>query len=344
MATLGKPLPSCGSRPKVSIITPAYNAGAFLRETLASASRQTFGDYEHFVVDDGSTDDTVAIAEAYAAADPRVRVIRQRNLGSAAARNAAIARATGEYFALLDADDLWMPDFLAVQLAILAANPVVDIVSANAINFGGPFDGRPLRPASVTCTPLSLLTMIEIEDSVCITSVFRRRVVDRIGTFDPAVRANEDYDFWLRAAAAGCPVLFNARPCAFYRRHPGGKSANEQRALRGIIGVLRKHRATPGVGPLELAAIGRQVAHFERRSLMVAARVALTGRDLKTSRRFFRKLARRDAHDGLRLVAEVGRWMPRLVLWGYKAKTAVLKCRRHLGFESRDPAGRNAVV
>jgi GT2 family glycosyltransferase len=344
LATLGNPLPSCGSRPKVSIITPAYNAGAFLRPMLVSASRQTFGDFEHLVVDDGSSDETAAIAEEFAAADPRVRVIRQRNLGASAARNAAIACAAGDYFALLDADDVWMPEFLAVQLEILAANPDVDIVSANAINLGGPFDGRPLRPSSATCTPLSLLKIIEIEDAVCITSIFRRRVVDRIGAFAPAIRANEDYDFWLRAAAAGCPLLFNARPCAFYRRHPGGKSTNEPRALRGIISVLRRNRTLPGVGPREAAAIDRQIARFERRLLVVSAKVALTERDMETSRRFFRRLARRDAHDTLQFVAEVGRRLPRLVLWGYKARTVFRRCCRHFGLQSRDAARRNAVV
>jgi len=344
LATLGNPLPSCGTRPKVSIITPAFNARAFLRPMLMSASRQTFGDFEHLVVDDGSSDETAAIAEEFAATDPRVRVIRQRNLGASVARNAAIECAAGDYFALLDADDVWMPDFLAVQLAILAAHPEVDIVSANAINLGGPFDGRPLRPSTAACTQLSLLRMIEIEDSVCITSMFRRRVVDRIGAFDPAIRANEDYDFWLRAAAAGCQLLFNGRPCAFYRRHPGGKSTNEPRALRGIISVLRRSRALPGVGPREAAAIDRQIARFERRLLMVSARVALTQRDMKTSRRFFRKIAKRDTHDTLQFVAEVGRRLPRLVLWGYKARTVFRRCCRHFGLEPRDGARENAVV
>jgi glycosyltransferase involved in cell wall biosynthesis len=341
---MGNPLPSCGRRPTVTIITPAYNARAFLRETIASANRQTFVNFEHLVVDDGSTDDTAKIAEDCAAADQRVRVIKQRNAGAAAARNAAIACAAGDYFALLDADDLWMPDFLAAQLAILAANPDVDIVSANAINLGGPFDGQPLKPASATCTRLSLLDMIEIEDSVCITSVFRRRIVDRIGGFDPAIIANEDYDFWLRAAAGGCQVLFNARPCAFYRRHPGGKSANEQGALRGIVGVLRKARALPGVGAREAQAIDRQIARFERRLLIVGARVALNERDLERSRGFFRQLAQRDANDAFQLIAEIGRRLPRLVLWGYKAKIAFRKCRQHLRFESRDAARRDAVV
>ena len=343
---LGKPLPSCGVRPKVSIITAAFNARPFLRATLASASRQTFNDFEHLVVDDGSTDETATIAEQLATADPRIKVIRQQNLGASAARNAAITRAAGDYLAILDADDLWMPEFLEEQLSILAAHPDVDVVSANAISLGGPFNGRPLRPASVTCTPLSLLTMIEVEDSVCITSVFRRRVVDRIGGFDPSIRMNEDYDFWLRAAAAGCRVLFNARPSAFYRRHPGGKSTNEQCALRGIVAVLRKNRSTAGVGRREVAAIDRQIARFERRALIVAARVALTQGNIESARRRFCELAQRDARDAFQLVAAIGRRMPRLVLWGYEARIAFRKWRQHRGHDSagRDAARRNAVV
>jgi glycosyltransferase involved in cell wall biosynthesis len=91
----------------VSVIVAAYNAAEYLEATCRSALSQTYAPLEVIVVDDGSTDGTAAIVERLASADPRVKLIRQRNLGVAAARNAAIAAARGEFIAPLDADDLW---------------------------------------------------------------------------------------------------------------------------------------------------------------------------------------------------------------------------------------------
>src|SRR5579864_8402353 len=103
----------------VSVIIPAYNAERFLRYTLASAQAQTYEHVEIIVVDDGSTDSTVDIALAAAAADKRVRVLRQENLGVAAARNRALGESRGDFIAPLDADDVWHPQNLALQVAAL---------------------------------------------------------------------------------------------------------------------------------------------------------------------------------------------------------------------------------
>src|SRR5690242_18500501 len=113
------PLNTTGASPApvVSIITPAFNAARYVEHTLESAVRQTFTNFELLLVDDGSTDQTSAIAERYAGRDPRIIVSRQANRGIAAARNAAMARARGRYFALLDSDDLWFPTYLAEQIA-----------------------------------------------------------------------------------------------------------------------------------------------------------------------------------------------------------------------------------
>jgi len=104
--------------PLVSIITPIYNAAPWLRETLDSVRAQTLTDWEQIMVDDGSSDDSVAIAEAAALQDPRFRLIRTlRNMGPSAARNLAIEAARGRFIAFLDADDLWLPEKLARSVA-----------------------------------------------------------------------------------------------------------------------------------------------------------------------------------------------------------------------------------
>lgn len=105
--------------PTVSIITPAFNAARFLPEQLAAVQAQTWRDYEHIVVDDGSTDATPGLLAADSASDERLRVLHQANAGAHAARNAALAAAQGRYIAFLDADDLWLPAKLERQLGFM---------------------------------------------------------------------------------------------------------------------------------------------------------------------------------------------------------------------------------
>ena len=102
--------------PAVSVITPAWNAAAHIGETIASVRAQTFADWEWLIVDDGSTDDTVALIEQAAAVDPRIRLLRQEHGGPSGARNLAMAAASGRFFAFLDSDDVWYPAFLQAQL------------------------------------------------------------------------------------------------------------------------------------------------------------------------------------------------------------------------------------
>jgi len=107
------------TNPSVTVVIPAYNAERFIVQALDSVCAQTYGDFEIIVVDDGSTDDTKGVAEAYARRDSRVKVLQQPNQGVGAARNAAIQIARGKYVAPLDADDIWFPTKLENQVAFL---------------------------------------------------------------------------------------------------------------------------------------------------------------------------------------------------------------------------------
>ena len=104
----------------VSIITPLYNAERFVAQTIESVLAQTYPEWEMLIINDGSTDSSLTIAESYAMKDSRIKAFSQPNGGSASARNNGIRRAEGRYIALLDADDLWEPDFLERQLALLS--------------------------------------------------------------------------------------------------------------------------------------------------------------------------------------------------------------------------------
>lgn len=108
-----------GSPALVSVVIPAYNAAATLSETVESLLAQTHTAWEAIIVDDGSRDETPAIAAEYARRDPRIRLVRQDNAGVGAARNRGIAEARGAFIAPLDADDIWLPQKLEKQLALL---------------------------------------------------------------------------------------------------------------------------------------------------------------------------------------------------------------------------------
>lgn len=188
--------------PKVSIITPAYQVASVLSETAASVRAQTFADWEWVIAEDGSADETLAVAQALAAEDERVRVIPPpEETGSAAsARNRAMRSAEGELFAFLDADDAWHPEKLARQVAFLDACPEVGGTACRYEVFGyegavadnirrqGPQGPVPFDEA-VTRTPW-------------LTSAFtmRRTCYEAIGGMDPdpRLRSGQDYEYFLR--------------------------------------------------------------------------------------------------------------------------------------------------
>ncbi len=119
----------------VSVIVPTYNRRETIQAAIASVQRQTFADWELIVVDDGSTDDTAALIEGI---DPRLVLIRQKNQGVNAARNAAMLRARGRYIAFLDSDDEWLPHHLELSMAFFRAFPGEDFLSGEFSEDGGP--------------------------------------------------------------------------------------------------------------------------------------------------------------------------------------------------------------
>jgi glycosyltransferase involved in cell wall biosynthesis len=316
----------------VTVIMPAYNSSMYIAEAITSVQSQTFGDFELNVVDDGSTDDTAEIVRGFTRNDRRVRLLRQQNGGISAARNTAIAHAHGRLLALLDSDDVWLPCYLAEQLAILDDRPHLAILSANAFSLGGATDGEPLKPINgAAIQDISLSRLIEVDDSMCIMTVFRREVVDTIGLFDARLRRSEDYDFWLRAALAGFQIGFNPRPLARYRRRGDSMSADETEMIDAIITVLKKIRGLAVEYPEIQTAIDRELAGFTRQRLISLARRALLQGDQRGVTEGFSQL--RDSTGALRY--RVASWLsgraPETILWAYKLQ----QIARRLGLRGR---------
>jgi glycosyltransferase involved in cell wall biosynthesis len=307
--------------PTVSVIMPAYNVEPYLADAATTALGQTFADLELIIVDDGSADGTGRIAEEMRRLDPeRVRVVSKPNGGLSSARNAGLRVATGRFFALLDSDDLWEPEFLASQMAVFACDPNIDLVTTNARNLGGPRDGLPARPWAEGYPAITLATILADEEAVFIMTVFRRRVWEAIGEFDERLATNEDYDYWIRAAARGFRFERNARPLAWYRRRADSLSSNEARMLAGILKVLEKTRSLCPADSPERDILERQVIRFTAEHSVAQARQALTVGDVALAARWIESLATHRGDKTTRFVRFVARHAPVLLRPIYEIK------------------------
>jgi glycosyltransferase involved in cell wall biosynthesis len=300
--------------PAVSIVMPAYNVEPYIGDAIQSALAQTFTDFELIVVDDGSKDATAQVVRRLAKQDSRIQLVQQANRGLAGARNSALRASRGEFFALLDSDDLWEPAFLADQLAILQGRPDVDIVTGNGWYLGGSRHGQVARPYPDARPAPDLASIIGDEWAVFIMSVFRRRVYTEIGPFDESMRSNEDYDFWLRAAVAGCTFLRNDKPLGHYRVRTDSLSASDIRMLRGILHVYTKLRPVIADRPREMAILQQQIMRFESELLTAEARLALEIADFAAAREHLGALHARRGGATLVLARLLARWSPRTLL------------------------------
>ena len=247
------------STPLVSAIVPVYNGEHFLAQALDSALAQRFSDLEIIVVNDGSSDASGAIAEDYATRHPGVvRVHHQANQGLCGARNSALALARGRYFALLDADDVWLPHHLQASVAVLERRRSVALVHADIerIDVDGNSLGCADRHWNEVGSDVFRVLFLRREHVCCPTAVFRREVVERVGNFD--LRFNrlgcEDRDLWLRIAAIA-DVAYLDDVHARYRLHGANMSTNFGKMIQARIRLVDKFGTLPRGQPLRRRAL-----------------------------------------------------------------------------------------
>jgi glycosyltransferase involved in cell wall biosynthesis len=324
--------------PAVSVITPAYNAAEFVAQTIESVRAQTFEDWELVIVDDGSTDATTQLIEDYQERDGRIRLLHQANAGPSAARNHAMRAGRGAFFAFLDSDDTWEPEYLERQLAIFREYPDTHLVTGVACYRGGPHDGLPMRPFSNGYPVLTLRDIIGDDTAVFIMTIFRRQVFERTGGLDESQWRSEDYEFWLRAAVAGFVFRRNPTPLGRYRVRQGSHSQNTVGMLRGILESYDKVRPACPPGSPERAILDVQVGHFERELLLTEAKLALERRAFPDAARHLRTLQTRGGGRLVALTAWLAEHAPAAALFAYR-----LRHLRHYGKGGR-PHGRRTVT
>ena len=227
---------------RVSVVIAAYNVGPYVAETVASALGQTHADREIIIVDDGSTDDTADRLGPYLS---QIRFVRQEHAGLAAARNHALRLAGGDYIALLDADDIWTPTKLAVQLEIAARRPRCGMIVCDGYEFEG---AAVVEPNLLQRYVLDLLKaspdgevagpvhepMIDWPMIACpAQTLIPRAVIDRLGWFVDS--SAQDYDYYLRIAQR-YPIAFHRHVLTGWRYRKDSMSG--VRKLRVITWLL----------------------------------------------------------------------------------------------------------
>lgn len=206
--------------PLISVVMPARNAAATLAESLESLATQRFKDFELVLVNDGSSDETVTIAERFAGRLNLRLVHHESSQGVARSINDGLAHSDSEFVARLDADDLAQPERLARQLEFLRANPQVGVCGTHVLVFSREHDqsfvlNHPTHSAGIR-------TALVQRCAIAHPSVMlRRQVFELAGTYDVRFDFAEDYELWCRASLLGVQFANIAEPLTHYRKHAG---------------------------------------------------------------------------------------------------------------------------
>lgn len=307
------------SGPLVSVIIPAYNAERYIEETLESVFKQTHDCLEVLLVDDGSTDGTGARVRAYG---DRVQYIQQANAGVGAARNRGLEAATGDYIAFLDADDLWRPERLEVQLEVASRHPASGLIACD----GERFSGGTVRPghllshwvvdrlAASGSGELSGRFYRESLRSNPIASpsqmLIPRSVTRETGPMITGRNDAEDWDYTLRIALRH-PITMHRHSLVRYRVHDESRSGRQSRRqfvwAVWDLRLLRRHEA---MCPPEEHAFVRRTKRDTVRAYAYEAYCHARRHDARAARRFLWWLLRQAPAEPRVAAALLGSYVP----------------------------------
>lgn len=227
--------------PKVSVVVPAYNQAGYLAKAIQSVLDQTYADFEILIIDDGSTDQTREVTEAFL--DERIRYIYQENRGLSAARNTGIVHSTGTFISYLDADDQFMPEKFALLVSLLEKNPHFGFAAGQAIPVDE--DNRPVGEIFDVPLPSDSCNWL-LGNPLHVGSVLIQKAWQvKVGFFDENLRSYEDWDMWLRLARAGCQMIWLPKPVSLYRFHQQQMTRIGRQMTEATFAVLDKHFADP---------------------------------------------------------------------------------------------------
>lgn len=246
LSMLRKSLNLDRNMPQISVIIPAYNADRTILETIESVQKQTFQDFELIVINDGSKDRTLEIVQSIK--DERLKVFSYENGGVSLARNRGISHSTGEFVAFLDADDLWTPDKLELQLAALKQHPEAGVAYSWTcfmdVDQQGAASFHPSPPYAFAGNVYNKLLVSDFIHSGSNTLI-RREAIDSVGGFDPACAGCADWDYWLRLSTRWHFVVVPKQQI-FYRRSPSAMSSKVEVMKQDALTAMEKaYQAAP---------------------------------------------------------------------------------------------------
>ncbi|MGD1714780.1 glycosyltransferase family 2 protein, partial [Dapis sp. BLCC M172] len=229
--------------PRVSVIIATYNNGHYILEAIASIFNQTYTSYEIIVIDDGSTDNTRQVLEPYL---DKIRYVYQENKGVSHARNLGLEMARGEFISFLDADDFFLPDKLAKQVAIFDARPSLGIVHSGwrLVNEKGEkISDIELWHGSLE---LDLETWV-VWKPVTISMMFRKSWIKSAGGFDTRWHHGEDIDLVLRLSINGCEAVWLPKITYCYRQHHRNATRKYSQQAVSMMSVLDNFFSRPNL-------------------------------------------------------------------------------------------------
>jgi len=274
----------------ISVIMPCYNASKYLADSIESVLRQTYSDIELIAVNDGSTDNTLSILNAYAAKDDRLKIHSQQNAGVSTARNLGVSKSEGRYLAFLDADDWWDETFIETLMAAIENDDSCLAYCGwqNVGLLGG--KGEPFVPPDYEALPDKLDKLFSSCRWPINAVLLRRDVFVSADGFDPKLKTSEDFAVWLRLALTN-KITLVSKVLAFYRHH-GEEQATTNRE-RLVFDQLYVQQQFLNQYPDIASRLGKsRVRDLTYGVLLQKGYDAYWKRDLKLARRVFRCVMR----------------------------------------------------
>jgi glycosyltransferase involved in cell wall biosynthesis len=310
-----------GGIPDVSVIVPVYRGSQYIAQALTSVFAQRFTGFEVIVVNDGSPETEQVERELHPYAQ-QITYIKQENGGPSSARNAGIRQSKGDYVAFLDGDDVWHPNYLAEQLALLRANPELDLIYCDALLIGtSPNAGKTVMEINPSRGAVTLESLLKVDCSV-ITSctVVRRQCLLDAGLFDEDRRCCEDYDMWVRIADRGGRMAYQNKVLALRRIHSQAITADPSYVIDSQVAVFRKFDESLPLIPVHRAIVQKQIArcmaeiqlHRSKTDLM-AGKYSEAASGVRFANNYFQSRK-------LRSIEWIIRLMPRTVRLFYRAR------------------------
>jgi len=260
----------------VSVVIPMYNSSLTIENTLKSVANQTYLNFEVIVVDDGSKDDSSNKVEQFSAAHPEIklRLIKKTNGGVSTARNAGMKASSGDYIALLDSDDEWLPEKLKIQMSVFEEQPNIDFLGSTRNNehfkrfFFKKFDYF----TSISSRLLLYKTFLTTP-----TTVFKRKILDTVGYFDETQKFAEEGNYWIRVCKDNHCVLQNESLVITGGGKPdfgfSGLSSNLKEMEKGELKNMRDALKLKIIGRLEYSfLVLYSLLKYARRILIVKMR------------------------------------------------------------------------